>query len=1029
MKLFSEKVNPTFTSSTLNILTVKNFNEVFFDVYEFEINGKKFTAEKIAENNNNPVVNIPIVIGKEEFVAPFVLKRGSFLIEFNKDNKTYIGNTSVDISKPDIHIVEEKFEELDTLPNLFLEDLSKEKKASKMIFDEEAEVIVTDIDHNILVTENYKEVFFDVFEIEVNGKKYNAEKVSTYKNRPVVSVPVVFENKEYIAPFVLEKGKQEILFNKNNLEFIKEVEEEEFILPVVEEETVEDIVIEKKESILKDIVKAKKIAKQYAEDIKLKKIKEANNIISKNEKKIHLYIEDVKDNLTNQFLSILDKTNSKLLLNSKQYKNDLTLYIKNYVKDESKNLLENLESLNNKSIIIFEDKIQDLLKNVYTKNLTNLVNEKSENNVAQYSKIFNETKISLEQLLKDNKSNIDQSLENFKTKINNDIIVLEKSNIDLDDKFNKGLNKALSRVGNIKIETLKEVDSRIKNTEDKITDIYEITLDDVKKELEKSESDFSHVNEKIKKLTTKSLNIENSTSSELSDIKSDIVKLKVEKGELEQRILENKELLEENIKKITKLNKDVVQENKYYLQKEVDKLQEKTQFYSDKANKNNLKNNRLISEFTEDVSNKLSKTNKDVSSKLSETKLFFSEEIKSIDSSVRKDLIKNIDSKLKTTNKEIDIILAERIQRIDSKFRKELKDKITENKVELNKIVEEIKNSIPKSIEKEIVVENNKLPDKNYKLEIQKLEKRILDKFTNEISSVRRYLDMYGGGGGSVAVQNFDGGEVNGNLLPAENNTYNLGSATNRWKDLFISGDTIDIGGTKLKIVDNALKVEDEDNNDASITVQNLSASNLILSGGRDLADIFATSAEAGINQIIAGTGLTGGGTSDTVTLNVSAGDGITATANCITVDNTVLRTTGAQSVGLSATSTNNGFVSAGRDLSEIFSVPTAKIIGVCGVGDFSTIDTIPFSCQSSTKYAIAVSDDTGGVQFSELAITTDGSNIGLVEYGINSTSTDPFVEYGAIVQSGNLSLTAKGVGGSLMSNFTFKGNRTNLFS
>ena len=45
MRLFSEKVKPTFTSSNLNILTVKDFEEVFFDVYEFEINGKKFTAE------------------------------------------------------------------------------------------------------------------------------------------------------------------------------------------------------------------------------------------------------------------------------------------------------------------------------------------------------------------------------------------------------------------------------------------------------------------------------------------------------------------------------------------------------------------------------------------------------------------------------------------------------------------------------------------------------------------------------------------------------------------------------------------------------------------------------------------------------------------------------------------------------------------------------------------------------------------------------------------------------------------------
>ena len=45
MRLFSEKVQPTFTSSDLNILTVESLEEVFFDVYEFEINGNKFIAE------------------------------------------------------------------------------------------------------------------------------------------------------------------------------------------------------------------------------------------------------------------------------------------------------------------------------------------------------------------------------------------------------------------------------------------------------------------------------------------------------------------------------------------------------------------------------------------------------------------------------------------------------------------------------------------------------------------------------------------------------------------------------------------------------------------------------------------------------------------------------------------------------------------------------------------------------------------------------------------------------------------------
>jgi hypothetical protein len=55
------------------------------------------------------------------------------------------------------------------------------------------------------------------------------------------------------------------------------------------------------------------------------------------------------------------------------------------------------------------------------------------------------------------------------------------------------------------------------------------------------------------------------------------------------------------------------------------------------------------------------------------------------------------------------------------------------------------------------------------------------------------------------------------------------------------------------------------------------------------------TSNVGDITGITAGTGLTGGGTSGTPTLNVIGGSGITANANDIAVDSTVLRTTGAQ--------------------------------------------------------------------------------------------------------------------------------------
>lgn len=57
-----------------------------------------------------------------------------------------------------------------------------------------------------------------------------------------------------------------------------------------------------------------------------------------------------------------------------------------------------------------------------------------------------------------------------------------------------------------------------------------------------------------------------------------------------------------------------------------------------------------------------------------------------------------------------------------------------------------------------------------------------------------QYISAGGGGGGSVDLSS-----VAQNIVPSTDITYDLGSSTKRWKDLYLSGSTINLGGALIK--------------------------------------------------------------------------------------------------------------------------------------------------------------------------------------------------------------------------------------
>ena len=97
--LFSEEVEVTSTNSDRNTLFVESYEEVFFGVYEFEINGSTVIAEKVGEYDMEPVVAIPVVEADgSKTEVEFVLKRGEFKVMLGVGKAVLIENDQTTVS-------------------------------------------------------------------------------------------------------------------------------------------------------------------------------------------------------------------------------------------------------------------------------------------------------------------------------------------------------------------------------------------------------------------------------------------------------------------------------------------------------------------------------------------------------------------------------------------------------------------------------------------------------------------------------------------------------------------------------------------------------------------------------------------------------------------------------------------------------------------------------------------------------------------------------------------------------------------
>ena len=356
------------------------------------------------------------------------------------------------------------------------------------LFSEKVNHTFTNSPFNIIQVEVFEEIFFGIYEVEINKSKYPVEKISEYNGSPVVSVPVVMEGREVFYPFVLSKGKPEILFNEENtisklfpngnFELIKENSVEE---PIIEDRVItpiEETIIESnqsnKEEILEQIELAKNKARQQIENLKKQKIEEASLEIKNKKKLLDETLANARTSLVEEFVLISDRIKDELFDATHERSSAIEDELHEKISNLSQQLSKSIKKDFNSSTEVFDKKIKQLVKEMYSTLVEPKVDKELHSIAEDVVAKVGEIEKTLDSKLKDK---VDVSIVEG---VNREISAIRSANIELNDSINKGVNRALSRVGNVKTQLdqfseqfLQDLDYKIQESETKISDYYE----------------------------------------------------------------------------------------------------------------------------------------------------------------------------------------------------------------------------------------------------------------------------------------------------------------------------------------------------------------------------------------------------------------------------------------------------------------------------------------------------------------------------------------------------------------------------
>jgi len=637
MRLFNEKVTPTLTNSSLNILKVENFEEVFFGVYEIELNKNKYLVEKISDHDGDPLVSVPVdVKGKRRFI-PFILVEGKFDVIFNEsceyieeveentpdkeDELVQIMETVEDTDSPILESKRDKLlEEIRNAKTYNEQELKRIKRKQQRSLREESEKKEQALEQYLEESrENLVEEFLSISN-SIKEELFESNDTTRVEAENHISRKIHSLSQELRESLEDEIQQSSKNFRSSAKKFLTELKEKD-IKPN----------IDSKLKAINDDFDSKfgklgaEVKKQIQESIN--RYEKSEKILSekrgKEDKKFLIEgLSKAKTTLLKEFMEISNDLKGEIVDKKDDQYKELKTEITEKVDTVTNNLQKLVENDLKEGKKKLNSSIKKLLVELYDENITKRVDtelkEIAEDIVSKVDGINEEVSTRVDKIDKDLNKKI-------KNKINKeDITSLEKhieyrfnclteSNIEMNDKFNHNINKALSRVGNVGTE-LKEITEGI-NT--KIGDLKDKVKENLKEKVDKKE-----IEERIRVLVENDKTLGNNLKKNINTLDEKIHSMGEEVGQaIDDKLTE----IEENVRSYYDDRLEMLEERRFDIKE--DARQEITGIIEDSKKKliselrdfknekpiefvienDNGKNTKSFHQITEEVEDKIRK--------------------------------------------------------------------------------------------------------------------------------------------------------------------------------------------------------------------------------------------------------------------------------------------------------------------------------------------------------------------------------------------------------------------------------------